>query len=401
MARLIIGRVAIFAGLLHLGAVAEGVPASDPPAVPLVEVQIRSADGGTPRAATGIVWPGGGVLVRLKGVEDAAGASIRAADGVEHQAQGVLTYQTEAGVALLAVDWGGEAPHVADIALEAPRPGDRLWLQFIEKGERAALRADVRAAEPLKLLVGMEEDPKAERIAGGPLVNEAGAIVGIPSGMQLEASIAPLPSTMSASPVNAYIAITAARCEALRAIKAGPPILWADWSATTVPNIREARKLVEDASELYRKGQATPDAMVQSLQRAVELDPQNATAWRSLTYFLYMSGQYEPAIEAAKRTIGLTVTDGSAFTTASLALFRLGRLDSAVSAVNQAIALGHELPQNYSNLGSYLWQLGRVGEAVEAFKKCLALDPKNEKVRKALAYSLRLLGRDEEARQYE
>lgn len=393
-------RAAVWPGLLLTGMLAPKASA-EPPAVPLVEVEMRPSDGGAATTSTGIVWPGGGVLVRLKWIEDAVAASIRGADGAEHASPGVLTYQTEAGTALLAVDWGGEAPPGAEIAVEAPRPGDHLWLQFIDHGERGVLRADVRSLQPLKFLIGLEENPAAERIAGGPLVNEAGAIVGMPSGVRLGTSIAPIPNPGPAAPVNGYIALIAVRCEALRAIKAGPLITWTDWAGTTVPNIRQARKLVDDASALYWEGQAEPDAIVQSLQRAVELDPQNPAAWRMLADSLCTSSQYQPAVDAAARAIALAVTDGPAYTTASWALYHLGRVDGAISAAEHAIELKHDLGGNYWRLGCYLWKQKRGDEAVTAFKNCLAQDPQSERAKKLLAEALRQLGRDEEARQYE
>lgn len=390
---------AALAGILQLGAVAAADSLPQPPEVPLVEVEMRSADDGPGKRATGVVWPGGGVLVRLKLVEGAMGASVRGADGAEHASPGILTYQTEAGIALLAVDWGGGAPPAAEIAVEAPRPGEQLWLQFIEQGERAALRADVQSFEDLQFVVNLEQDAPAERIAGGPLVNEAGAIVGMPSGVVLGVAYKTSPGILPS--VWPRAGVTSLRPDLLRAIKAGPVIAWTDWSETTVPKIREARKLVDDASKLYWKGQAKSDAIVPLLQRAVDLDPQNAAAWRMLTDFLYMNEQYEPALEAAKRAIALTITDGRAYTTASHALFERGNVGSAISAAEQAIRLGHEVGMNYWTIGRCRWKQGKYDEAIEAFKKCQALDPKDEKVKKSLAEAMRRLGRDEEARQYE
>jgi tetratricopeptide (TPR) repeat protein len=142
-------------------------------------------------------------------------------------------------------------------------------------------------------------------------------------------------------------------------------------------------------------------------ERAIELDPEYASAYVSLGYAHFMDFVFgsnsdprtlEQVAEFARKAISLD--DSSSLTHVLLAdVYRItGRYEQAISHAERALSLNPNDPGAYLSMANTLNSVGRSEKAVEAIKKAMSLNPHHGVYYNSdLARAYQNLGRYEEA----
>lgn len=167
------------------------------------------------------------------------------------------------------------------------------------------------------------------------------------------------------------------------------------------------------------------------LNRAVELDPRNATAYFNLGVAYRNLLQFEKALESFRNAMNLAGPSASVLNAIGLTELSLGRSAEAASTLAQAVKRDARAPMLYLNLaealkaagdldraastlvaaldlepnfvealnslGAIYSQLGNVTEAENHYRRALALSPKHAMVHNNLGVLLRNQGRHAEA----
>ena len=129
------------------------------------------------------------------------------------------------------------------------------------------------------------------------------------------------------------------------------------------------------------------------LQKAVEFESGNASAWYSLGRCYYTQSSFRDAEQAFQKVLALEPKNVKAAENLALAFDAENRPADADRAFANAAALASEVPHTdewpYLNYGSFLIDHDRAAEAVPLLKKAVAIAPKcvacHEKLGRALA----------------
>jgi serine/threonine protein kinase len=136
---------------------------------------------------------------------------------------------------------------------------------------------------------------------------------------------------------------------------------------------------------------------IKAYEEAVQLDPNNAVAYRNKGVALNDLGRYEEAIKAYEEAIQLDPNNAVFYRNRCVALNWLGRYEEAIKAYEEAIQLDPNSAVFYRNKGVALSKLGRYEEAIKACEEAIQLDPNNAVVYRTKGVALNWLGRYEEA----
>lgn len=147
------------------------------------------------------------------------------------------------------------------------------------------------------------------------------------------------------------------------------------------------------AWDLYQLGVAefykfTSDAnqrCQEFLRRAIELDPEFASAYSRLAYAIVLSMVYfdaapddermDEALAAAKRALELDDQDANSFFTIGRVYLARREYELAIDALEHAVDLNPYLAVTYCGLGDSLAYEGRLDEAIEQFEIAIRLSP--------------------------
>ena len=119
-------------------------------------------------------------------------------------------------------------------------------------------------------------------------------------------------------------------------------------------------------------------------ERAIELDPEYASAYVLLGYALFMDFVFgsttdprtlEQVSELARKAISLDDTSSLAHALLADVYGIKGQFEQAISQADKAISLNPNNSSAYFSMGKTLNSVGRSEEAVEAIKKAMYLDP--------------------------
>ena len=134
-------------------------------------------------------------------------------------------------------------------------------------------------------------------------------------------------------------------------------------------------------SRLTKEENAKAKAM---FERAIELDPEYASAYVLLGYALFMDFVFgsttdprtlEQVSELARKAISLDDTSSLAHALLADVYGIKGQFEQAISQADKAISLNPNNSSAYFSMGKTLNSVGRSEEAVEAIKKAMYLDP--------------------------
>jgi adenylate cyclase len=105
------------------------------------------------------------------------------------------------------------------------------------------------------------------------------------------------------------------------------------------------------------------------VDRALELEPGNADAYRTLGVALLAQGRYDEAVGAARRSVHLAPGSADVAELASFVLASSGYPEEAVMLIEKAMGLNPNYPALYLGILGNAYRLaGRVEEAITAFK---------------------------------
>jgi tetratricopeptide (TPR) repeat protein/predicted Ser/Thr protein kinase len=125
------------------------------------------------------------------------------------------------------------------------------------------------------------------------------------------------------------------------------------------------------------------DRAIYLFDKALEIDPQYASAWAALgaAYnlkgnFLSMPELLERAIECERKAITFDPQSASARSWLAAALGNLGRTDEALDAAREGVRLDPQNSEARGALGRLLWsQKGKLEEGAEELERAAALNP--------------------------
>ena len=116
---------------------------------------------------------------------------------------------------------------------------------------------------------------------------------------------------------------------------------------------------------------------IESIKRAIDLDPADPKIHVSLANVYYRTGKLEQAEAELQAAIRKNPNDEQAYRLLGRVLGRLGRAEDAIRAYSEAIKIRPQYAPNYSALGAYYWNNSRYEEAAMQFAEVVQLQPDN------------------------
>ena len=140
-----------------------------------------------------------------------------------------------------------------------------------------------------------------------------------------------------------------------------------------------------------------PAQALESLERAVALQPDFAEAHSNLGNALLELSRCEEAAASLRRALELKPDFPEALNNMALALIDLGRPEQAIERLRNALAVRPDYAQTHNNLGCAFNSVGRYEEAVSALRRALQLKSNYPEAHFNLGIALAALGRMEAA----
>ncbi|WP_422928855.1 tetratricopeptide repeat protein [Singulisphaera sp. PoT] len=134
-----------------------------------------------------------------------------------------------------------------------------------------------------------------------------------------------------------------------------------------------------------------------SFEKAIEIDPNNASPWVSKGDALAGLGRHEDAILCFDKAIEIDPNDDSAWASKGDALAGLGRREDAILCFDKAIEIDPNYAFPWSGKGRALADLGRREDAILCFDKAIELGPNYAFPWSGKGRALADLGRREDA----
>jgi tetratricopeptide (TPR) repeat protein len=125
----------------------------------------------------------------------------------------------------------------------------------------------------------------------------------------------------------------------------------------------------QTAEDSFDKGtvlsnQGKYDDAIKAFDKAIELDPQNETAWKTEGEIFHQNGKYNEAVQAYDKAIEIEPGDFGAWHNKGVDLDLLGKTNESKAA----LAKSGELLETYSHLVGISFLLaGKYNEALQAF----------------------------------
>ena len=162
------------------------------------------------------------------------------------------------------------------------------------------------------------------------------------------------------------------------------------------PQATEFYKLVDNAFKLAQTGRL-PDA-IDTLRRALELDPDDAMAHYNLGTLLIDSGQPQASLEEYRKASTLSPQDSTFLEHYGVSLAANGEWKEAIANLQKAVALEPSSAAFQFNLGFVMERSGDYAGAVSPLEKAVELGGgKNSRFLAELAKVYEKTGRDAEA----
>jgi tetratricopeptide (TPR) repeat protein len=146
-----------------------------------------------------------------------------------------------------------------------------------------------------------------------------------------------------------------------------PAAIW------TLPDSKnpEAAQAYSDAAEQYN--QRNIEAIIESLERAVQLDPKFTRAWLFLSEVYMFQHKQDSMLEAMHSAIANDPQQSLSYKLLGLTLVAMSKNEEAIPVWKQLIAIAPDDSDGPENLGSTLFSLKRYPEAAEAFESAIKL----------------------------
>ena len=157
-----------------------------------------------------------------------------------------------------------------------------------------------------------------------------------------------------------------------------------------------------DISALIREAQialdgGNPDAAIEKLRRALEIDETSAEAHFVLGGAYAQKEQFPEAEREFLRTLDLDESNNDARSNLGVVCYRQGKLEEAESAFRLALSQQPNDAEIHYNLGGALAALNRLDEALAAFQTANQIDPSLPEPYLGLGSVYKLQGHNDEA----
>jgi tetratricopeptide (TPR) repeat protein len=142
---------------------------------------------------------------------------------------------------------------------------------------------------------------------------------------------------------------------------------------------------------------------IKYLDKALEIDPNNANALTSKGLALYNLGNYQEAVKYHDKALEINPNGGPALNNKGLALYGLGKYDEALEYYDRALEIdpnGGPAALLLSNKGLAFEKLGKHQEAIKWCDKALEINPNNGEALSTKGSAFYNLGKFEEALEY-
>jgi tetratricopeptide (TPR) repeat protein len=126
---------------------------------------------------------------------------------------------------------------------------------------------------------------------------------------------------------------------------------------------------------LISNGTGRHDDAIRYLQRALDLDPVSADAYRELAAAYVASGKSQEAEATYKKAIEARPSYWAGYNELGTYYFRLGRYTQAEEQFRRLLDLTPDSYRAYSNLGGVYYATGRYDDAASMFEKSIAIKP--------------------------
>ena len=123
---------------------------------------------------------------------------------------------------------------------------------------------------------------------------------------------------------------------------------------------------------------------IAEFERAIELDPNNADAYRNLGTVTYRSGRAEDAMTAYEQAVELNPNHGEAYGDLTWVYIELGKLPEAIVAGEKAVELAPDYAAAHNNLGIAYARQDRIEEAIGEYQEAIRLNPNDADAHKNL-----------------
>jgi len=150
--------------------------------------------------------------------------------------------------------------------------------------------------------------------------------------------------------------------------------LWPVYAAPSARD-RELEALISRAGQQNEDG-STRDAALNTINRAIEIAPENNRVWLAKSYILDRLEEYEQALSCVRKALQLDSQTVAAWGHQAVLLRRQGQLSEALASINRAIKLG-DGPYYRCEKGKILWKMGKKVEAEAELDKALNVQPRD------------------------
>jgi TolB-like protein/tetratricopeptide (TPR) repeat protein len=147
------------------------------------------------------------------------------------------------------------------------------------------------------------------------------------------------------------------------------------------PYLERARMLAGDSALVIRAtgdwhfSHNRPDEAIASFRKALEINPNDAMAWRHLGRILFRQGSFDEAIEPLRRAVRLDPYMALGQVWLADAFWSVGRAEEALFRLRDIIEKQPAFPQAHDRLATYLVQTGETAEAMQHILRAQSLDP--------------------------
>ena len=126
---------------------------------------------------------------------------------------------------------------------------------------------------------------------------------------------------------------------------------------------------------IISNGTGRHDDAIRHLQRALDLDPVSADAYRELAAAYVASGKSQEAEATYKKAIEARPSYWAGYNELGTYYFRLGRYTQAEEQFRRLLDLTPDSYRAYTNLGGVYYATGRYDDAASMFEKSIAIKP--------------------------
>jgi eukaryotic-like serine/threonine-protein kinase len=153
------------------------------------------------------------------------------------------------------------------------------------------------------------------------------------------------------------------------------------WVGPAQENSSQALQLNNQLAPVYvtrgiiQAGTGHHEDAVQSLERALDLEPVNPSAGRELAAVYEAMGKLEDAESTLKKGLALRPGDWTSLYDLAMFYYRQNRYREAVSLLQRVTDLAPDNSSGYTGLGAVYWMQGQYENAAASYRKSLDLRP--------------------------